>query len=275
MGYWPNYLYTYLADSASIIEWGGEIINSQPDVDMSKSGISLLSSVLVDGRVRGLVGDNPGEFSLAQIWVVAGPADDLETVEAECTIIRRRSGKTLVKMISNLHNDAYQKQECYNLLCPGFVQTSSQATLGGTIVTISTYHDTQIKDSGTQVWWLSVQTNTTIGYWPDSLFTDLADSASAIEWGGEIINTKPNGQHTTTQMRSGHFGAEGFGGASYFKNLQVKIRSRQPLKPRLPTTLLCREMMNLDTTSSLVDREEILIVHKKKIVPISDQLDTF
>ena len=70
------------------------------------------------------------------------------------------------------------------------------------------------------MWWLQLG-NDVVGYWPTSLFTNLADSASTIQWGGEVINLKPNGQHTTTQMGSGHFPEEGFKGASYFKNLQV------------------------------------------------------
>lgn len=60
-----------------------------------------------------------------------------------------------------------------------------------------------------------------MGYWPASLFSYLSDSASVIEWGGEVVNSNSEGQHTTTQMGSGHFPEEGFGKASYFKNLQI------------------------------------------------------
>ena len=39
LGYWPSFLFSYLADSASMIEWGGEVVNSQPD------GVSLVGSL--------------------------------------------------------------------------------------------------------------------------------------------------------------------------------------------------------------------------------------
>lgn len=60
-----------------------------------------------------------------------------------------------------------------------------------------------------------------LGYWPSSLFSYLVDSASMVEWGGEVVNLESDGLHTTTQMGSGHFPEEGFAGASYFKNIQV------------------------------------------------------
>lgn len=42
-----------------------------------------------------------------------------------------------------------------------------------------------------------------------------------IEWGGEVVNLEPGGEHTSTAMGSGHFAGEGFGKSSYFRNIQV------------------------------------------------------
>lgn len=42
-----------------------------------------------------------------------------------------------------------------------------------------------------------------------------------IQFGGEVVNSRSNGYHTSTQMGSGHFADEGFGKAAYFRNLQV------------------------------------------------------
>ena len=42
-----------------------------------------------------------------------------------------------------------------------------------------------------------------------------------VQFGGEIVNSRPEGFHTSTEMGSGHFAGEGFGKASYFRNLQV------------------------------------------------------
>jgi hypothetical protein len=70
-------------------------------------------------------------------------------------------------------------------------------------------------------WWLQVH-DQVLGYWPASIFTDLANiGATAIYWGGAIHhNSRQQGNHTTTQMGSGHFPNEGFGKASYFRNIQ-------------------------------------------------------
>ena len=60
-----------------------------------------------------------------------------------------------------------------------------------------------------------------MGYWPASLFVSLSESASQILWGGLVTNQQKNGQHTSTQMGSGHFPEEGLSRASYFTNLQI------------------------------------------------------
>lgn len=71
-------------------------------------------------------------------------------------------------------------------------------------------------------WWLEFGSGVLVGYWPSFLFTHLRGSASMIQFGGEIVNSRGNGGfHTSTQMGSGHFAAQGFGKASYFRNLQV------------------------------------------------------
>ena len=71
-----------------------------------------------------------------------------------------------------------------------------------------------------------------LGYWPAFLFSYLSDSASMVEWGGEVVNSQPDGQHTSTQMGSGHFSGEGFGRASYFKNIQIVDGSNNLRPPK-------------------------------------------
>ncbi|EFH56355.1 hypothetical protein ARALYDRAFT_903838 [Arabidopsis lyrata subsp. lyrata] len=66
-------------------------------------------------------------------------------------------------------------------------------------------------------WWLRVNEKDIIGYWPGSLFSSLGREATRVEWGGEIINSKTGGRHTTTDMGSGHFADEGFKKASYVR----------------------------------------------------------
>jgi hypothetical protein len=68
-------------------------------------------------------------------------------------------------------------------------------------------------------WWLQVK-DQVLGYWPDSIFTDLENKATAVSWGGEIYDSRRQGHHTTTQMGSGHFSSGGFGQANYIRNIQ-------------------------------------------------------
>ncbi|KAG5522131.1 hypothetical protein RHGRI_034351 [Rhododendron griersonianum] len=70
-------------------------------------------------------------------------------------------------------------------------------------------------------WWLQFRSGSVVGYWPSFLFTHLRNHANMVQFGGEVVNTRPSGTHTLTQMGSGHFSGEGFGKASYFRNLQV------------------------------------------------------
>jgi len=78
-----------------------------------------------------------------------------------------------------------------------------------------------VKDPKGGNWWLDYGPGNTLGYWPSSLLTNLKDNADKIEFGGEIVNTKSTGSHTSTQMGSGHYAEEGFGKASYVADMQV------------------------------------------------------
>ncbi|KAI3733477.1 hypothetical protein L6452_12920 [Arctium lappa] len=75
-------------------------------------------------------------------------------------------------------------------------------------------------DPNSKNWWLKVGSSL-VGYWPATLFPYLREHATSIEFGGEVYNGETSGSHTSTQMGSGHFPDEGFGKASYIKNIEV------------------------------------------------------
>ncbi|OAY72813.1 hypothetical protein ACMD2_19339 [Ananas comosus] len=134
------------------------------------------------------------EFSLTQIWLVAGSYDngDLNSMEVWW------------------QSDAYKSTGCYNLLCDGFVPTNNDAKIGE-------------GDDGN--WWLDIWREgdelITAGYWPATLFTTLSSY--------EVLNRKTDvGQHTTTQMGSGHFSNEGYARASYISNIQIRSEPDGP-----------------------------------------------
>ncbi|KAK6287216.1 hypothetical protein POUND7_013395 [Theobroma cacao] len=136
-------------------------------------------------------------------------------------------------------SDAYQATGCYNLLCSGFIQINNEIAMGASIYPLSKYHGSQYdisilvwKDPKEGNWWMQFGNDYVLGYWPGFLFSYLADSASMIEWGGEVVNSESDGQHTSTQMGSGHFPKEGFGRASYFKNIQIVDGSNNLRAPK-------------------------------------------
>ncbi|CAG7873917.1 unnamed protein product [Brassica rapa] len=193
----------------------------------------------------------PDEFSLAQTWIVSGSGSSLNTIEAGWQVYpelyddnRPRffvywTVSSLFQMIyaylptfvifyfAKLFRDGYRRTGCYNLLCSGFVQTSNRYSVGGAYNIVSRYGGTQYdisiliwKDRKTGNWWLRVGKDI-IGYWPGKLFTSLGNGATRVEWGGEIVNLKTGGKHTSTDMGSGHFAYEGYKKASYVRNLKI------------------------------------------------------
>ncbi|KAJ9564940.1 hypothetical protein OSB04_000906 [Centaurea solstitialis] len=84
------------------------------------------------------------------------------------------------------------------------------------------------------VWWLKVGSST-VGYWPDSLFTHLKDNATFVGFGGRVLENVIHGQHTSTQMGSGHFPEEGLGKAAYVRYMEVVVEGfkRHPVSPQL------------------------------------------
>lgn len=172
---------------------------------------------------------NQNEFSLSQMWVISGTfGDDLNTIEAGWQVSPELYGDNYPRFFTYWTSDAYQATGCYNLLCSGFVQTNNQIAIGAAISPTSSYNGGQFdislliwKDPKHGNWWLEFGPGVLVGYWPSFLFTHLRDQATMVQFGGETVNSNPLGPHTMTQMGSGHFSGEGFGKASYFRNLQV------------------------------------------------------
>ncbi|KAI6675381.1 hypothetical protein NL676_003287 [Syzygium grande] len=169
------------------------------------------------------------EFSLSQIWVISGSfGNDLNTIEAGWQVSPELYGDNYPRFFTYWTTDAYQATGCYNLLCSGFVQTNRRIAIGAAISPRSSYNGRQFdisvmvwKDPKHGHWWLQFGSGLLVGYWPAYLFSHLRSHANMVQFGGEIVNTRSRGYHTSTQMGSGHFAGEGFKRSSYFRNLQV------------------------------------------------------
>ncbi|OMO61398.1 hypothetical protein CCACVL1_23547 [Corchorus capsularis] len=182
----------------------------------------------------------PNEFSLSQLWILGGSfGEDLNSIEAGWQVSPDLYGDNNTRLFTYWTSDAYQATGCYNLLCSGFIQINSEIAMGASISPVSAYRNSQYdisilvwKDPKEGHWWMQFGNDYVLGYWPSFLFSYLADSASMIEWGGEVVNSEPDGHHTSTQMGSGHFPEEGFGKSSYFRNIQVVDESNNLKAPK-------------------------------------------
>ncbi|WJX87662.1 hypothetical protein P8452_69826 [Trifolium repens] len=168
------------------------------------------------------------EFSLAQIWM---GSKDSETIEAGWQVCRTIYGDDRPRLFIYYTVDNYGTG-CYNLKCSGFVQTNRKIVLGGSIAPISVYNGRQFditlkieQHAKTGDWWLVFGNGNIVGYWPASLFRELKGEAYYAHFGGEVLNLRSRGSHTTTQMGSGHFDTEGYGKAAYIRNIQVAVNS--------------------------------------------------
>ncbi|CAN1245726.1 hypothetical protein LINGRAPRIM_LOCUS3022 [Linum grandiflorum] len=167
------------------------------------------------------------EYSHSQVWVEAGKFSTLNVIEAgwmlnSVYILDR-------KKIFGWQIDNFRQKGCYNLDCPGFIQTNHRFSLGGRVPTLqaSVYGGSQYsanfkihKDTKSGSWWLFIQ-DIAIGYWPVEIFTNdgLTRAATRISWGGEVLGLKSNGVHTRTEMGSGHFANELWTKAAFIKEL--------------------------------------------------------
>ncbi|XP_058763422.1 protein neprosin-like [Vicia villosa] len=173
--------------------------------------------------------ESQSEFSLSQMWLVSGSyGKDLNSIEAGWHIYPRLYGDNNPRFFVYWTADAYQSTGCHNLMCPGFVQTNKNFPVGGSIPKLSTYNGQQfglplkiMKDKNTGNWLLTIGDGNIVGYWPATLFTHLKYVADEVHFGGEIVNAKATGSHTSTAMGSGHFAEEGYGKAAYIRNMQV------------------------------------------------------
>ncbi|XP_022714529.1 uncharacterized protein LOC111274158 [Durio zibethinus] len=163
----------------------------------------------------------PPKKDLDKVQIKANPANNHET----------KSDQKQTRLFIYWTSDGYQKTGCYNLECPGFVQTNNKVVLGSLLEPVSTYGGSQFdinifihKDRQSGNWWLRIQ-QIDVGYWPGSIFTTLSDRADRLSWGGEIVNLQSQGHHTSTQMGSGHFPSEGFTKASLIRNLRYMDES--------------------------------------------------
>jgi hypothetical protein len=170
------------------------------------------------------------EFSLSQLWAVAGSGSGLQTVEAGWQVYPNRQDSHIYDAHLFIYStqDGYNNTGCYDLDCDDFVQTNSDVAIGGYFTNHSAVNGTQyavkimaLKDHTTGHWWIKVG-DVYAGYYPRSLYNSagLRDKATKIDFGGEIVNAWPSGRHTRTDMGSGYQPSAGYGYAAYQRTIR-------------------------------------------------------
>ncbi|ESQ32130.1 hypothetical protein EUTSA_v10005563mg [Eutrema salsugineum] len=181
----------------------------------------------------------PHDYSSAQIWLLSGLSDKLESIEAGWVVNPGVFGDSRTRLFTYWTKDSYATTGCINLLCSGFVQTSTKYALGAAIEPVSSTSHKQyyitismFLDPNSGNWWLHCGNNV-IGYWPGKLFSYLQHSATAVQWGGEVysvnVRKKP---HTRTSMGSGAFASNRYAEACFHTNIRIKDYSLQIKYPQ-------------------------------------------
>ncbi|XP_020258281.1 uncharacterized protein LOC109834661 [Asparagus officinalis] len=127
--------------------------------------------------------------------------------------------------------DGFKNTGCYNVLCKGFVPSSPSQAPGFKIWPLSKYKGDQYiikvkihKDNISGNWLLHVQ-DSLLGYWPETLFTSLFESAQQIAWNGNVNFAK---NLKGPPLGSGHFPEEGGGKAAAIQDIQFVNQHGQP-----------------------------------------------
>jgi hypothetical protein len=166
------------------------------------------------------------EFSLGQLWVVKGSGTGLQTLEAGVQKYVNLYGNYNPHLFIYSTSNGYGNQGCYNLQCGRFIQVNSSVVIGGNLSPVSTSGGTQYEVQMAYYlwqgnWWFQFQ-GIWVGYYPGSLFNaaGLANGASVIDFGGEIIDDRSkHSYHTFTDMGSGRYPSAWYGKAAYMRNI--------------------------------------------------------
>ncbi|KAI5442957.1 hypothetical protein KIW84_011843 [Lathyrus oleraceus] len=214
------------------------ITNSHSGAHLQTSGSNFIGA---DGNINIW---NPkieldGDSSTAQIWLKAGNGLDFESIEAGWMVNPNYYGNNDTRLFAYWTSDSYKTTGCFDLTCSGFVQTNNEFTLGGAITPISSDNGEQFElNIGIHLdelghWWLKINRNVPIGYWPAGLFVSLKHSAVLVQWGGEVFSSKvrTSPPHTGTWMGSGYTAEDGFGHACFIRNIRIRDYSLQVKYP--------------------------------------------
>ncbi|KMT17961.1 hypothetical protein BVRB_2g033070 isoform C [Beta vulgaris subsp. vulgaris] len=177
--------------------------------------------------------EHDDEYSTSRIALKTGPSYSYESVESGWAVNPSVYGDRETRLYTYWTVDSSNATGCFDLTCPGFVQTSNEIALGGVIRSIPvpgglpwsmTIHI--VRDPITMNWWLQYQENITVGYWPAEIFEALSATAETVQWGGEVSSSRlGHPGHTSTEMGSGEFPDHTFETSGWIKKIRIQDNS--------------------------------------------------
>ncbi|XP_076903076.1 protein neprosin-like [Bidens hawaiensis] len=174
-----------------------------------------------------------GAYSSSQIMLRSGPLQTFETAEAGWAVNPIVYNDQYTRLFAYWTVDGMQNTGCFDLTCPGFVQTSRDVTLG---MDIGSFYGSEItiqisKDPQTSNWWLKYN-DKEVGYWPADIFETMRHQAVLVQWGGEVYSPKVGtSPHTATNMASGEFADPITETSGKVTGMLVEQNSNPPKRP--------------------------------------------
>ncbi|URE17362.1 hypothetical protein MUK42_11789, partial [Musa troglodytarum] len=136
-------------------------------------------------QLSGVSHNQQSETQIVLSKGAGGPKNYIDTVQAGWLVNPGLQGDDRAHFYTYWTSDGYQKTGCFNLDCPGFVQTSTRIT-PGMVYTLSTLSLTIYRDRFTSNWML-YNDREPVGYWPKEIFNNMAD-CSLVQMHGNVYS---------------------------------------------------------------------------------------
>ncbi|CAI0441441.1 unnamed protein product, partial [Linum tenue] len=185
------------------------------------------------------------DYSVSHVGLTSGGRHDFENIRSGWMVNPKFYGDRVTRLFVYWTVDGSNQTGCFDLSCPGFVQTSKEIALGAAINPITLPGDltSEItiyisRDAVTGNWWVEYGQGAYLGYWPRELFGLLAaGGAETAEWGGEVYSPKLGQRpHTTTAMGSGRPPDPVWGSSGSVKRIRVLENSAELRFPEYVST---------------------------------------
>ena len=164
-------------------------------------------------------------FSLSQEWYVGGSGPERQTAEVGWVVWPQKFGDENARLFIYWTRDGYKTTGCWNTDCKGFVQIPGYNALGGAWKLYSVPKGTQYEFQAQYYiyegnMWLALN-GVWVGYYPKELYNggQLTKYATFIEFGSETYSKTIKGTTIWAPQGTGQWSKEGFGKATYQRNL--------------------------------------------------------